>query len=232
MENTARPSALLQIYRSSIGKKLITGITGLGLVLFVGVHLVGNLLLFVGHDAYNGYAHHLEALGPLLWTVETLLALVFGVHAIAGIHIFVDKLRARPEPYSTYTSRSEGSLQTLSSRTMILTGGVLAVFLIWHLLTFKFGPRYPTALEGQPVRDLARLVVEKFQQPTYAFGYSGVMALLGFHLRHGLWSALQSLGVLTRPIRLTVFGLSLLGAGAIAIGFMALPLCIYFGLVN
>lgn len=231
METTARPPVILQVYQSPIGKKLITGVTGLGLATFVLVHMVGNLLLFAGHDAYNAYAHHLASLGPLLWIVEAILTAVFLMHAIAGIHIFVGKLRARPERYETYISKGEPSLQSISSRTMIVTGGVMGTFLVLHLLSFKFGEYYTTDLQGEAVRDLARLVVTKFQHPVYALGYSGVMLLLGFHLRHGIWSALQSLGLQTQSIRVTTYALSLGLAIAIATGFIVLPLAIYCGLV-
>ncbi|MEM6716926.1 MAG: succinate dehydrogenase, partial [Cyanobacteria bacterium P01_C01_bin.147] len=155
MENTARQPLVLQVYYSPIGKKLITGVTGLGLATFVLVHMVGNLLLFAGHDAYNAYAHHLESLGPLLWMVEAILVAVFLIHAIAGIHIFVGKLSARPDRYETYTSKGQPSLQSVSSRTMIVTGTVLATFLVLHLLNFKFGHYYTTQLQGESVRDLA-----------------------------------------------------------------------------
>jgi succinate dehydrogenase / fumarate reductase cytochrome b subunit len=199
---------------------------------FVLVHMVGNLLLFAGHDAYNAYAHHLESLGPLLWMVETVLAAVFVIHAIAGLHIFIGRLRARPEGYATYASKGDPSLQSLSSRTMIVTGGVMAAFLVIHLLNFKFGTRYGTQVDGQSVRDLARLVVEKFQQPAYAFGYSGVMVLLGLHLRHGIWSALQSLGTMAKPVRLGIYGASLAMGVAIAAGFIIMPLAVYFHVIN
>ena len=232
MENTVRQPAFLQLYHSPIGKKLITGVTGVGLVTFVLVHMVGNLLLFAGHDAYNAYAHHLESWGPLLWFVESILGGVFLIHAIAGIHIFLGKLNARPEGYATYASKGAPSLQSLSSRTMIITGLILAVFLGLHLWSFKFGTYYGTQLGDDQVRDLARLVVEKFQHPLYAFGYSGVMLLLGFHLRHGIWSALQSLGLQAKAIRFTVYGVSLAGAIAISTGFVLLPLTIYFGLLT
>jgi succinate dehydrogenase / fumarate reductase cytochrome b subunit len=232
MENIARQPLILRLYQSPIGKKLLTGITGVGLVTFVLVHMVGNLLLFAGHDAYNAYADHLVSLGPLLWMVESMLVAVFAIHAIAGIHIFVSKLNARSESYTIYASKGKPSLQSLSSRTMIFSGLVLAIFLVLHLLSFKFGTHYTTQLEDESVRDLARLVVEKFQDPLYAFGYSGVMLMLGFHLRHGIWSALQSLGLQSKAIRFTVYGVSLGGAITIATGFVLLPLTIYFGLLT
>lgn len=232
MENAARQPIILRFYHSPIGKKLITGATGLGLVTFVLAHMVGNLVLFASRDAYNAYAHFLERLGPLLWAVELTLVAVVLIHAIAGIHIFMGKLRSRPEPYATYASKGAPSKQSISSRTMIFTGATLGTFLVLHLANFKFGTHYTTTLDGREVRDLSRLVVEKFQSPAYAFGYSGVMLLLGFHLRHGIWSALQSLGVLNKSVRMTVYGLSLGLAIAIAAGFVVLPLTIYFGLLT
>ncbi|MEM9769561.1 MAG: succinate dehydrogenase cytochrome b subunit [Cyanobacteria bacterium P01_D01_bin.71] len=232
MENAVRQPLILKIYQSPIGKKLITGVTGLALATFVLVHMVGNLLLFVGHEAYNAYAYHLEALGPLLWAVESVLLAIVLLHAVVGIQIFLGKQRSRSDGYATYSSKGAPSLQSISSRTMIVTGTVLGSFLVLHLANFKFGSYYATQLDGQEVRDLARLVIAKFQNPLYAFGYSGVMLLLGFHLRHGIWSALQSLGIMHQSVRFTIYGLSLGLAVAIATGFIALPLTIYFGLLT
>ena len=81
------------------------------------------------------------------------------------------------------------------------------------------------------MRDLSRLVVETFQQPLYAFSYAGIMLMLASHLRHGLWSALQSLGALNAAVRPVAYAASLMLAVGIALGFVVLPLGIYFGLV-
>ncbi|NER83815.1 MAG: succinate dehydrogenase, partial [Leptolyngbya sp. SIO1D8] len=122
MEKTTDQSAILRFYQSPIGKKLITGITGLGLALFVLAHMVGNLLMFVSHDAYNTYAYTLERIWPLFWTVEAVLLAVFLLHAATGMYIFRTRLQARPLGYATYASRGEPSSQSFSSRTMIVTG--------------------------------------------------------------------------------------------------------------
>ncbi|NER85088.1 MAG: succinate dehydrogenase, partial [Leptolyngbya sp. SIO1D8] len=129
-------------------------------------------------------------------------------------------------------SRGEPSSQSFSSRTMIVTGMVLGTFLVIHLMNFKFGPYYVTELGGQEVRDLARLVVEKFHRPTYTLSYSTVVVLLGFHLRHGIWSALQSLGAMAKAFKPLVYTLSLVFAIAIVAGFIILPLAIYFDVVT
>lgn len=229
---TLPQSPLVRFYRSPIGKKLISGATGLALAGFVLVHMVGNLLLFVGRDAYNAYAEHLASWGVLLYAIEGLLVAIALLHAAVGISVFVGRLRARPEGYAQYQSVGGSSYQSLSSRTMIISGTVLAVFLGLHLWTFKFGPYYPTELDGQPVRDLARLVVEVFHKLPYTLGYSAVLLGLGFHLRHGVWSAVQSLGALHAGIRPIAYSLSALLAAAIAVGFGLLPWAIYGGIIG
>ncbi|WP_017299126.1 succinate dehydrogenase cytochrome b subunit [Nodosilinea nodulosa] len=225
-------SPLLRFYQSSIGKKLITGATGLALATFVLAHMVGNLILFVSRDAYNTYAWAIENLGIAFYVFELVLVAVVMLHALVGIEIFWRKRQARPQGYSIYQSAGGPSHQTLSSRTMIVTGSVLSVFLVAHLLTFKFGPYYTTELGGETMRDLAQLVVEKFQHLPYVMGYSAILVLLASHLRHGLWSALQSIGLLNKGIRPLVYGASAVVGGGIAAGFLLLPWAIYLGLVS
>ena len=213
--------------QSPIGKKLLTGITGLGLVTFVVVHLLGNLTLFFSASAYNQIAYVVEQLGPVTYLIELLLLAIALIHIYIGSKIYIGKRQARPIDYVEYESAGEPSRQSLSSRTMIFSGLLLGLFLIGHLATFKFGTYY--AIPGTSRRDLSRLVFETFRKPTYTAGYAIVMSLLGLHLRHGLWSALQSLGVATKPG--TYVASAVLG-GAIALGFVGLPLSIYFGLIG
>jgi succinate dehydrogenase / fumarate reductase, cytochrome b subunit len=219
-------SETVGLYQSSVGKKLLTGITGLGLVLFVIVHLLGNLTLFFSASAYNELAHTIERLGPLTYAIEALLLLVAIAHITVGIKIHIATRKARPVGYSEYASAGEPSRQTLSSRTMIFSGLGLGLFLGVHLATFKFGTYY--SLPDASGRDLSRLVFETFHKPGYTAGYVAVMSLLGMHLRHGIWSALQSVGVATQP---SVYAASAVMGGAIAIAFIGLPLSIYFHII-
>ncbi|PSN14567.1 succinate dehydrogenase [filamentous cyanobacterium CCT1] len=225
-------SPLLAFYRSSMGKKLITGFTGLALVTFALVHMVGNLLLFVGRDAYNAYALLVSNFGVVYYAFEVALTAIVLLHAWVGIEIFWRKRQARLQGYSTYQSAGGTSYQTLSSRTMIVTGSVLAVFWVTHLMTFRFGTHYTTELGGDTVRDLARLVIEKFQALPYVVGYTVILGLLASHLRHGFWSALQSIGLLNREIRPLAYGTSAVVGIGIAAGFLLLPWAIYLGLVS
>ena len=218
------------IFNSQIGRKLLTGITGLGLTLFVLVHMAGNLSYFAGNEAYNAYAHKLLSLGPLLYVVELGLLAFFVFHIVLGVSIYLGKRSARKEGYKRYKSVGGASKQSLSSRSMIVTGIILGVFLVFHLISFKYGTYYEAAesIDGKPVRDLAKLLNEKFQSPLYAFGYSGIMVLLALHLRHGVWSAFQSLGATNPRFTPVIYVLGALLGALIAIGFFILPLWIFF----
>ena len=116
---------------------------------------------------------------------------------------------------------------------MIVTGIILFVFAIFHVVSFKYGPGlesgYTVIVDGVEMRDVKRLLEERFASPFYAFGYLGVMILLAVHLRHGVWSAFQSLGVAGKRLAPIIYiGGGVLGV-LIAIGFFVLPLYIYFG---
>ncbi|WP_319421431.1 succinate dehydrogenase cytochrome b subunit [Pleurocapsa sp. FMAR1] len=223
---------LINFYTSPIGKKIITGVTGLGLSLFVLVHMTGNLTLLASSEAYNQLAHFLESLGILLYVIEFSLLGLAIFHVVVGIKIRLNTLQARPIGYSQIKSVGEPSKQSLSSRSMLITGVVLLGFLVLHLATFKFGIYYTTIIDGVEMRNLSRLVIEKFHNPAYAFGYAGVMVMLAFHLRHGIWSAWQSIGVLNSKISPFVYAIALISAILIATGFVILPLSIYFDFVN
>jgi succinate dehydrogenase / fumarate reductase, cytochrome b subunit len=226
-----RPT-LINFYTSPVGKKIITGITGLGLSLFVLVHMVGNLTLFAGSKAYNQLAHFIDSLGILLYLIEFSLLAIAIFHAVVGISIRLNTLKARPVAYSQLKSVGTPSKQSISSRSMLITGMVLLGFLALHLTTFKFGVYYSTMINGVEMRDLSSLVMEKFHNPVYAFGYAGVMIVLALHLRHGIWSAWQSIGVLNSKISPVVYAIALIFAVLMAIGFIALPLAIYFNMLN
>ena len=229
--STDRPK-LINFYNSPLGKKIITGITGLGLSLFVMFHMVGNLTLLVDSKAYNRLAHFLDSLGVLLYAIEFVLLGLAVFHIVVGISIRLNSLQARPIGYTQIKSAGEPSKQSLSSRSMAITGIILLGFLILHLASFKFGTYYTTVIDGVEMRNLSRLVIEKFHSPVYAFGYAGVMVMLGVHLRHGIWSAWQSIGALNSKVSPLVYAIALILAVSIAIGFIVLPLSIFFGFVN
>jgi len=216
---------------SSIGKKLLNGATGVLLLLFIVGHLAGNLTIFAGKDALNGYAQVTHNLGGLLIAIELALAAVFLIHAASAISVWLDNRRGRSSRYTVTRSKGASSKQTVASRSMIVTGIVLLVFLVVHLWQFRFGPGmdqgYVADLDGQRVWDLHRIVVEVFKDPVWVAIYMAVMVLLGLHLRHGFWSAFQTLGALSPRTRPFFFSAGVLFALVIAAGFFVLPLYVY-----
>ena len=220
---------LLSFYSSPVGKKIITGVTGLGLTLFVLIHMIDNLLLLTDADAYNQLGNWINSLGIVLYGIEFILLGAIIFHIAIAVQIKLNSWQARPIDYSQLNSMGTPSKQSFASRTMIVSGSILLIFLIFHLQTFKFGTYYVTNVNGIEMRDLSRLVIEKFQQPVYAFGYCGSLLLLALHLRHGIWSGCQSLGLLNSRLSPLIYTLALVFALLIAVGFILLPLIIYFG---
>ncbi len=223
-------SKVVAVLSSQVGRKLLTGLTGLGLTAFVIGHLLGNIQILISSDLFNKYAYNLESLGPVLWFIEIGLVIFFALHIVVGISIAQKKKKARPVNYEVYNSVGKPSYQTSSSRSMIVTGSTLLIFLIIHVTTFKFGiglPEYTTIVNGVEMRDLYKNVYEVFQNPLYVALYVGVMVLLGMHLRHGVWSSIQSLGALNKKYRPAVYTVGVSVAVIIAIGFLVLPVWLY-----
>lgn len=218
---------------SSVGKKIINALTGLALVVFVIVHLIGNLKLLYGDPGpFNHYAHFYEELGILLYIVELGLLAMFIFHIIMAVAVWLDKRRARPEKYLKTADAGSPSKKTWSSKNMIITGLVLFVFTVVHLKHFKYGAGVTEGYvynEGDLVmRDLYRLVIEGFSNIYVVIAYTVAMILLGFHLRHGFWSAFQSLGVQHPRLVPLIYTVGILVAIVLAVGFVFLPVYIYF----
>jgi len=221
--------SLLKAAKSQVGRKLITGITGIGLVLFIIGHLAGNLKLFGEPQAFNEYSHFLENLGILLYIIEIGLLAFFLFHAYVGISIWWNKRKARPDGYKKYKTKGNPSKQSLASKSMVFTGVVLLIFLVIHINHFKYGDTAMVTLEsGAEARDLKALVIDTFTKPLWAFGYTFVMMLLGLHLSHGVWSAFTSLTMKHKQYSHMLHAFGIIFAILMAVGFLFIPLYIYF----
>jgi succinate dehydrogenase / fumarate reductase cytochrome b subunit len=220
---------------STVSRKYIMGLSGLGLVGFVIVHLLGNLnLLFPGSTHFNAYAEKLHSFGSLLTIAEFGLLFLVLVHVISATRVTLQNKAARPEKYLVVTSKGAPSRGNISSRNMFITGSVIFAFLILHIWQFRFGAGieqgYVTQLDGKDVRDLYRLVSEVFHNPLFVGIYVGVMILLGMHFRHGFWSAFQSLGLMSPKLSRPVWILGAVIAVLLSLGFLMIPIWFYFGL--
>ncbi len=220
---------------SSVGQKYIMALTGLGLVGFVITHLLGNLALYrMDGVPFNTYAHTLESYGLLLYIAEVGLLGAFVVHIITAIGLTKGNSSARPTGYRKLETKGAPSRWSFASRRMIVSGLILLAFLILHIWQFKFGPGTPEGyvveIKGENARDLHRLVIETFHNPMYVGVYVFAMLFLGTHLRHGFWSAFQSLGAMSPRFAPAINALGIALALILAAGFLFIPLWIFFGL--
>jgi succinate dehydrogenase / fumarate reductase cytochrome b subunit len=215
--------------QSSIGRKLINGLTGLLLVGFVIGHLIGNLLLLVGPDAFNNYAYFLENVGhgKGVLIAEFGLIVIFLSHAWSGYSVWRKKWEARKSAYAAPGDAGGASKKSMSSTSMLWTGILLLGFTIWHVMQFKFGiidrVDRSVTVDGVHMKDLYGLVIDTFGQPVWTGVYLIVMAALGMHLWHGAWSAFQSLGLANDKYLPTITKVAHLVAAVLAAGFLALP---------
>lgn len=205
-------SWIIKVFRSSIGKKYIMAVSGLCLSFFLFAHLIGNSISFWGKEAYNSYASHLHSLGFFITILEVLLLLLFLLHIVLGITLFIENLSARPTRYAVQAKE-----RNWSASTMPYTGILILLFLVVHLVNFHFVTKTVSTAE---------LVKTTLSNPLVASFYLLSLSGLTLHASHGFWSLFQSLGINHRKYNafLQLGGLAL----AVIIGstFILIPLLI------
>jgi succinate dehydrogenase / fumarate reductase cytochrome b subunit len=199
------------LYRSSVGKKSIMAASGLLLSLFLLTHLLGNSASFFGREAYNAYAEKLHSLGALVYIFEAGLLVLFLIHILTGIILYLENLQARPSRYAVNTS--EGG-RSWGSRTMPYTGIIIFVFIIVHLLNFHFTDRSVST---------ADLVRELLSRPGLALFYIFSLLAVALHLSHGVWSLFQSIGMNHEKYNLLLHKGALVFSILVGIVFILIP---------
>ena len=219
--------------RSTIALKLLMAVTGLIFVAYVLLHMYGNLKALAGHDAFNEYAEHIREMGTpllpytgLLWTLRVVLLLSLVVHVYAALALWRRARRARTTKYLVKKNKHS----TLASHWMRWGGVALLLFLVWHLLNFTVGKVNP---QGGPTDDPYNLMVDTFDVWWMTAIYLAAMLALGLHLRHGVWSAAQTLGLTNNArARRNANALGVLLAVVIAGGFSVVPLLVLADVVT
>lgn len=209
---------------SSVGKKVINGLTGMLLMGFIVVHLIGNLtLLFNNPGPFNDYAHFLTTAmhGGLIYAFEAGLLVIGVFHIVTAVTVaWMDKRAARSVGYKYGKDAKGTSRKTLASKTMIYTGAIILAYVIAHIFLFKFGNH---ELDSKGLPNLYKTVVVTFKDPGFTIFTVVSMLLLGFHLRHGFWSAFQSLGWANDRYLPTLSKVALVFAILMAVGFILVP---------
>jgi succinate dehydrogenase / fumarate reductase, cytochrome b subunit len=225
---------LLTLYKSTIGKKIIMAITGLMLVLFVVGHMAGNLQVFIGPAKMNAYAAFLKSTGELLWVVRLGLLVAVVLHIVMAVQLTRAKQLARPTDYT----RRDPQVSTLASRTMRWGGALLLVFIVFHILHFTTGTVFPFASRADTqypafsTHDVYGNVISAFRNPWVVLVYVVSMLFLMLHLFHGAWSSVRTLG-LVKPSRNPLHRrISTILALVVWLGFTAVPVAVFLGVIR
>ena len=215
----------LRFYQAAIGKKAVMGVTGLIGIGFVIGHMAGNLLVFRGPQAMNAYSRFLKSTGELLWIVRFVLIGAVILHVVAAWQLTVQNRAARPVGYVD----RKPQVTTFASRTMRWGGALLLLFIVLHILHFTTGTLTPTGKFYET--DVYTNVVSSFRLWWVSLFYVVSMIALGLHLYHGSWSSVRSLGIappskdpLHRKVALAI-------AIIVWLGFTAIPVAVFAGLI-
>jgi len=223
--------------RSTVALKALMALSGLIMIGYLLAHMYGNLKVFAGAAAFNEYAHHLRILGePLLphsgalWVFRVVLLGSVFVHMFAAFTLWSRARKARGGVSRYQSTRARAGVQrTYASFTLRWGGVIIALFVIYHLMHLTWNIVTPGGAAAEPFDR----VVNGFQIWWVVVTYTVAMIAIGFHLRHGTWSALTTLGLNTSSLarrRLNLLAYAV--AGLVTIGFLLPPYAIVFGLVG
>jgi succinate dehydrogenase / fumarate reductase cytochrome b subunit len=216
---------------SSVFKKVVMAVSGIILVLYLIAHMIGNLKVFAGRESFNSYSHWIRTIGEPAVPAQTTLTIIRIVllaaviaHIWAAISLWRQAKRARPNGYVT----KKAVAQSYASRTMRWGGVIVGLFVVYHILDLTMGVANP---EGPGTTPYDRLVAG-FSNPLITAVYVIALILLGMHLRHGIWSATQTLGQSNKRREKTVNLFALAFSVVLIGGFLLVPFSVLFGLVG
>lgn len=222
---------LIRILDSSVGYKIIIAATGVALIGFVVVHMLGNLQIFFGADALNAYAKKLKDLGTLLWVARSGLIVAFIVHIAATIRLTI---KNRQVSGSRYAGRRYQA-SSVASRSMIWTGLAVLLFVAFHLTHFTFGWVQPAAfdsVDSEGRHDVYAMVVAGFENWLIALFYIVALILLAMHLSHATFSLLRTLGGRVGNESTWARRAAIATSVVIIVGFIVVPVAVVLGITN
>ena len=200
-------------------------VTGMMLVAFICIHLLGNLSLFAGADAINTYAAKLHSLGPVVWIFRLVMLGIFSVHVMFGVILTVENYMARPEAYMQKVNEEASFM----GRSMIVTGCVLLAFIVYHLLHFTGHvvgvENVETLVDSAGRFDVYTMVVQSFNNVAIALIYLIGMVCLFMHLAHGIGSFFQTLGLTNDSTFSAVGMLGKVVSIVLLVGYVAVVFC-------
>ena len=207
---------LMRAFRSSIGKKQIMAVTGLAFSLFVLTHLLGNLTVYRGREAFLSYVESLHSLGGLVTMAESGLVVFAVLHIGFGLLLFVQNLQARPVRYAV---KKNAGGRTIGSITAPYTGLLILVFIIVHLLKFRFVDKAAT--------DDFILLSNTFTQIGYVVFYILGVVVVALHVSHGFWSGFQTIGLNHPKYTPLIQRFGTLFSVVLGVGFASIPIYLF-----
>ena len=219
----------MRLFSDSIGRKAVVAVTGLCMVLFVVVHLLGNSTIFAGPDGINAYAEKLHGLGPFVWAFRLVMLVLLALHVIFAVLLTLENRDANPGKYAVKKMLKAG----FASETMIWTGLLLLAFLVYHLLQFtvRITPDIVLGTDAKNRVDVFTMVFSSFRITPIALVYVAAMVTLFLHLSHGIQSIFQTIG-LNNDKTMPQFGmLGKLLSALFLVGYSAIPVLILAGIL-
>ena len=217
--------------KTSLNKKYVMAISGLMLMGFVFAHLLGNLSIFLGPHAINSYALALKNLGELLWVARIVLLGALIAHVITAIKLVKENRSARPIGY-----RHKDDIQaSYAAKTMMMSGVIVAAFIIYHLLHFTFltiNPEFAGLKTAEGHHDVYSMVIMGFREIPVSVSYIIAIALLSLHLSHGFSSLFQSLGLSSKSLQKNLKCAARAIAILIFIGYTSIPVSVLVGILR
>ncbi|MDY0384114.1 MAG: succinate dehydrogenase cytochrome b subunit [Geobacter sp.] len=221
----------MEFLSTSIGRKIVMAVTGFSMVLFAIVHLLGNSSIFAGAGGINAYAQHLHSMPlPIIMGFRLVLLAIFLVHVIFGIQLTIENRSATPQTYAVKATRKT----TFASENMIWTGLLLGAFIIYHLLhfTLRVTPGLTLTNDASGHFDVFAMVASSFSSFAGTGIYAAAMVVLFLHLFHGIQSFFQTIGWSNDCTQPTIIKVGNLVALVVFLGFVAIPLSIFFGILK
>jgi succinate dehydrogenase / fumarate reductase, cytochrome b subunit len=220
------------LWRSTVGKKIAMAVSGVILIGFVVGHMIGNLKVYQGPVVFNHYAEGLRTFGlpffstgQLLWLIRLVLLAALLVHVTAAFQLALHSRRARAIGYRKYDN---DLVFSYASRTMLWGGIIILAFVVYHLLHLTLGTAHPDFVHGDAYHNF----VVGFRSIPVAVAYIAAMIPLGFHLYHGFWSMLQTLGAnnpsYNRFRRPVAAGLAVI----VVLGNISFPVAVLAGIIS
>ncbi|MBI5395251.1 MAG: succinate dehydrogenase cytochrome b subunit [Verrucomicrobia bacterium] len=220
-----------KLVTSSVGKKLVMGITGTVLFAFVVVHMIGNLQVFLGRDAINHYAEFLQTNAELLWPTRIILAVCVVLHIFTGASLTLENRSKRGVAYDV--KKIVGA--SLVSRTMFISGSIILCFIVYHILHFTTGttnPEFMALKDAHGRHDVYRIILAGFANPWAAGFYVLGVGLLGFHLSHGVRALCETLGLRLENYAACIDRTAIVVAWILFLGFASVPVAVVLQVVR